>query len=161
MNKEIKSMLKYKKCTSDKAMKEIMKVGVVTGSYVFGGYDKKESDIDIILPMKYSSEIYAPMVYISMEYVEEEGYTSFYIKDSKKKIYNLLFMENNEIYNIWVKSTNDLVSMSKIKPFKKLLKKKQNRVLLFETMKEINGGRLDRMKTNFDKPKLDSDDIPF
>ena len=51
--------------------------------------------------------------------------------------------------------------MSKIKPFKKLLKKKQNRVLLFETMKEINGGRLDRMKTNFDKPKLDSDDIPF
>ena len=101
MNKEIKSMLKYKKCTSDKAMKEIMKVGVVTGSYVFGGYDKKESDIDIILPMKYSSEIYAPMVYISMEYVEEEGYTSFYIKDSKKKIYNLLFMENNEIYIIY------------------------------------------------------------
>lgn len=79
--------------------------GIRTGSYVFGGYHEGESDIDVIFPPSIRLSQFDNCFAYQFDDYHQGNYQSFYVKNEKGEIYNLLFMFTDEEYFRWVTAT--------------------------------------------------------
>jgi hypothetical protein len=124
--------------------------GVITGSYIFGGYDPDKSDIDILLPrdVEYKNE-YGEirhfsertfenyMVYVSQDYRDTE-FTTVYVKTRKGMILNLFMFYDNSDFRLWCKATKLMKKICKLKHVRKIVAgSKHKRIALFEALKVL------------------------
>lgn len=129
MDKEIIEKLRNTPVMPDRFLRLIEKQGMMTGSYVFGGY-VEGSDIDYILP---------PNFILSFQQILDIGgcypggsysndvWRCIYVKTSRG-ILNLLFFWNEENYQTYKKATLIMVDILKNKEIKEAIKIKKNRV---------------------------------
>jgi len=139
MEDKIISILKKKKPIPERTLQVIEKVGVDTGSSVFGGYIEGKSDIDILIPpdsLSYDELIVEGYGIYTNEDYDEDGYMSMYVKTEEDIILNLLICLDDEAFDIRVKVTKILERLYKFE-LGYLLEFKGNRCLLFETLIEI------------------------
>lgn len=82
----------------------------MTGSFVFGGYDPKTSDRDVLIPphIKEGFFGYDTFAYESGRY-SQEGYRSFYVKDENGIVFNLLFFETAIVFEKWKWATDQMM----------------------------------------------------
>lgn len=116
----------------------ILSRGIFTGSKVFGGW-KETSDIDLLLPNAffYKEEVitFNEMIDMGAVYLKDYGkheFRSCYILSPKDDLFNLMFFEDEKTRKNWMLASSILLSFKKVKPFRFFMKKKQNRVFLFE-----------------------------
>lgn len=87
----------------------LFKVGTLTGSHVFGGFNSKDSDIDVLLHPKVSEkQFYGYLCYLGNE-CGRETFTSFYVKTEDGEVLNLLFMRSWGEFNRQVWATEKMV----------------------------------------------------
>lgn len=106
--------------------------GMQTGSYVLGGYNEGESDIDIVFPPSVRVDsFYGAVAYQYGDY-QQLAYQSFYVKTREGKVYNLLFMNSDEEYFKWATATT--LMQESIKKGGEYTDKKK-RVAMFQKLK--------------------------
>lgn len=88
----------------------VLKTCMMSGSFVFGGYDPDTSDRDVLVPPHIHEEIFGHcyMAYESGKYFEEE-FRSFYVKDIQGVVFNLLFFHTSEGYEKWKWATEQMI----------------------------------------------------
>lgn len=124
-----------------KLFSKIRKAGTKTGSKVFGGW-AEGSDIDFILPPGFSPDWNESMQRGIMAYTHDGEYhtndfSSGYMKTDSGSVINLLFMNTEEAYQIWVKATDALkLLVDEFPSIAENMKNKRERVSLFEAIKE-------------------------
>ena len=124
-----------------KLFNRIRKAGTKTGSKVFGGW-VEGSDIDFIIPPGFSPDWDEAIECGIMAYTHNEDYrtndfVSGYMKTDSGSVINLLFMNTEKAYQIWVKATAALkLLIDEFPSIAENMKNKQERVSLFEAIKE-------------------------
>jgi hypothetical protein len=115
---------------------KIRQVGIKTGSRVFGGFIEGESDVDWILPFHFPLFEYSDMLTYSSHDYHQPDYLSVYTKSKTGEIWNLLVMQNPEIYEVWVETTIAIRRLvARHASIAEALHNKTTRVVLFETLK--------------------------
>ena len=120
---------------------EIKRDGVLSGSFVLGGYTEG-SDIDVLLHPKYCAkykELFSMRysAYIFPDYRTGE-FLSFYVKDPRERALNLIVFFNESDYEKYLYATRAMRKMKGIKEYDDLVLVKIQRVQLFELFKEAS-----------------------
>jgi hypothetical protein len=141
MKPKVIAELKHKKYISNELQKEINEYGIQTGSWLFGGYGS-DSDVDYIIPPEFPHtwaefKELQEYCYLSSEidYSGEE-LNSIYVKTENGGVYNLLFINPKKL-NQWIEATTIMYNLTRHHEIKELIKNKDNRVSLFETLKTM------------------------
>lgn len=140
MHSEISKYLKNKKPLPESIYKIVRKKGFVTGSLVYGGWNKETSDIDCVIRSTHVSfdRLMQWGFYLSNDYAEDNRqYLSIYVKNESGAILNILVMQNEYIYRTWRKAHNIMLKLINIPFLRKAFKDKQIRVAMFELLKRI------------------------
>ena len=144
MDRNIRKFLEKKERMPMEYYRKIRDKGFTTGSIIFGGWDERKSDIDVVLPVGFEPDFNELLSYgyyggESYEDYSDLLYKSLYVLSPRTDIiYNLLFIEEEWVYDNWVWSTNMLCDfIHSNTEIKSLMKNKKNRVLMFETLKKI------------------------
>jgi hypothetical protein len=142
MGPEVISKLKNKEYVPDYIENEIRRIGIITGSRVFGGFSGITSDIDIILPPKCSFSfddlIHYGWYESSSGWDDDMEFKSIYVKARfTKSIVNLLFTKDEGHYEKWVRATHRMKELKNVPFIRELNKNKRFRVSLFEEMKRL------------------------
>lgn len=141
MKQKVIDALKDKKCISDSLLNDIHQYGFLTGSTIFGGHGP-DSDIDIVIASNFPytwKEMKEMTDYClcssELDYSGEE-LNSIYVK-TKFATYNLLFINPKKI-DQWIGATNIMAELCDSNDtIRELVKDKDNRVHLFETLKTM------------------------
>lgn len=118
---------------------QIIKEGILTGSYAFG-CQTNQSDIDII--MMFDGENFFQCCQDSFYYDKPYSYSesiNYYVKfRSYDRPVNIIFFQEKFFYDVW-KNANDkfIKIINESNYFKELIKDRYNRVELFESFKRI------------------------
>lgn len=130
--------LNYKPPISARLYDRIKKHGVLTGSYVFGGWVKGASDIDYIIRNTKvdQRDFESHFVYHNQDY-DENQYFAFYVRTHAGKVLNILLMRDRQVFNQWNKATRIMHKLLNIPLLNKAFRKKNIRVKMFELLKEI------------------------
>jgi len=116
-------------------IKKIRRLGVPTGSSVFGVSTSSKSDRDYIISPDVWNEHFADLVGCGINY--NDGYSddhlfcNYYI-DYKGVIYDLIVPNEKTEFIVWVKTTEAFLNLPV-----DLIKDKNDRISLFEKMKDI------------------------
>jgi len=138
LNNKIKEALESKKECPPELIDNLLKYGVLTGSYVFGGFVKGKSDIDIILkPEHYNYDEYDPYHIFLSGSVDDE-HECAYVK-TKDGVFNVLLIESDKRRRCWVKATKIMLKIKKIPSMAKAFKLKQNRITQMGALRAIIG----------------------
>ena len=130
--------LHYKQPISTAMYTRIKRHGILTGSYVFGGYKKGISDIDYIIRDIYlnQQDLSDHFVYHNADY-DESDYFAFYVRTHAGRVLNILLMKNKQAFMQWNKATRIMHKLLNIPILNKAFRDKQIRVKMFELLKEI------------------------
>lgn len=140
-SKDIIELLNKVPRINKKVYWQIKRDGVISGSYVFGGYDKDNYDIDVLIP-PHKAEYYKEAiqhgfaVYSAEDYVDDDSFVSLYLKDPRGRILNLLIFYTMEEFESWEFATQSMKKLIKIPIFKRLVERKRFRVELFSLLKD-------------------------
>ena len=126
---------------TDEEFELINEKGISTGSYVFGGFIKGISDIDIIFHnfditeiKDYDKKIYVPDNDSSKN---EISIKSVYALGPEKYPLNLLFIkEDKELYKEWKRAARLMIKLKKIPKLARQFEDKKQRILMFEFLKD-------------------------
>jgi hypothetical protein len=151
-------------CIPEDIKKLLLKNGIVTGSFIFGGFDKNKSDIDILIDPKLEyngrgfnqNDLYEYMLYQNDGgYDDSDGpYFSCYVITKQRKVLNLLFFDNRDIFVQWKKATWLMKKITGLSMVREICRSKPRRVALFEAIKVLFGYSLPLKH-------IEKDDIPF
>ena len=148
--------------------KEIKKEGILTGSYLFGGW-KEDSDVDVLLHPKYHKK-YSQLIemgyacYTNTDYCngdEDIKFLSLYVKHNKK-VLNLIVFNYIDEYEKYLYATKALKQMIGIKEFDDAMLVKNYRIKLFEYFKDVSPqGISDNVYERAKNYKGTGEDVPF
>jgi len=137
MNNKILNELNEKEEIPNDLFSKINTLGTITGSVVFGGFNKKKSDIDIVLLYDnllcndikpYTVNF---LLYNDNYNIINNEFTSVYIKKNGM-IFNLILIKTENNLNAWLDAHNLVVSLIKNNSeFKNLMTIKKNRVIIY------------------------------
>lgn len=120
----------------DHWLKVFLKNGFFYGSYVYGGFDRENSDIDLAIhPRLYDqfdrllAEGYG--FYENASYREKEDFVNLYVKHNGY-LMNLSFFYEEKTYFAYKEATDAMVAIHKANTLKSKMKDKIFRVNLFE-----------------------------
>ena len=159
--RHILAALDKKKFVSEKVKTWIIENGVKTGSRIFGGFEKGESDTDWILPPLPASMALDFSTYMTIpdhEYDHNE-FCSHYIKTADDGIWNLLIMRTRASFTKWVVATRALRRLKNEPEIEIALQVKNIRVELFEAIMIVVAAGVHI--ENRPDPITDDDNIPF
>jgi hypothetical protein len=157
----VRERLKMLDPISNIDLQKIVDVGIRTGSTVYGGGHKNDTDIDIMIPPNtIDMNIFNDTGFDSSEYESDDTFTSIYVKTKKGNILNLLFFHKQSLFDIWKKSTEmckKIYDNSTI--FRPILEYKDSRVKIFEGLQDYYS----RNTVEDVEPEIepDTDDMPF
>jgi len=146
---------------------EARKRGFVTGSKVFGGYDRELSDIDIMVPYDFHYKfddmlrICEGARYLPHSY-RDATTTSIYIPLNNKD-YNIIIAMDAATFRIWREATKILIAAVNASDSLKevVYFDKQTRVDMFKTFRWTLGDLSLRLKAPEPVDQPSEDDIPF
>jgi len=137
----------------DFEISEMKERGLITGSYVFGGWKKaKGSDIDILLlrDNEYMKSIDKYLVAASGSISDGTTYRAYYAHNNGV-YFNLIVAEREKEFNAWKKAHEFLLHLKiQSSDFAELLKIKKFRVQQFQLLRETFG-----WKEYFEDKKID------
>lgn len=122
---------------------QTLKDVVFTGSWVFGGYDPKISDIDCIMPFDFNNDLYTFLINPNNSFIKTDEYDgtadvkSIYVLANDNIIYNLLFMRTKVIYDNWVLATLITKRITSNAVIRIAMTHKPHRVELFALIKKL------------------------
>lgn len=162
MDQKVRASVLRMEPISNTVWNEIRKVGTVTGSFVFAGYQEDESDIDFLIPPDTNltmKELYNHMIYTTT-YADGE-FVSFYVRNKDSDRINLLVFQSEVRYRKWKQATKWMKLLCKVNAIRKICKNKKSRVILFEALKQIAEAKIGT-PYKWEPTKFSSDeDIPF
>ena len=168
IDKEVHDRLKRREPFPRRLQTIVEMKGIKTGSKVFGGYIKGESDIDWLLihDPAFLQEITRFAVYTHTDYSDSD-FTSYYIKTQDDEIWNLLIMRTPATFEIWAEATRAVRRLKNEPRIETALLKKSARIEAFETMLGlIRNGMYTQEESAQTRSKTDplaylDSDIPF
>lgn len=122
-------------------LKKLDKIGLRTGSAVFGGWIKGISDIDYILVKDddFLEEISEYIINAGGSVNDGASFYAYYAKYEKYYL-NLIVVEEKKYFDAWKDAHNLLMGLIKHSPtFKELIKEKEFRVKQFQLLRETFG----------------------
>lgn len=133
---EILDKYSTKKSLPESYMKLFLKNGFMYGSYVYGGFDKEKSDIDIAVHPSLLDEFDELIqgdygFYENVSYAENHEFKNLYVKHNGYLI-NLSFFYQEEPYLAYKKATETLKVIHSSKVLNERMVFKSFRVKLFE-----------------------------
>lgn len=139
IDKSILDKLKNKPVLPEEITRTITSKAILVGSALFGGFTPK-SDIDYIIPSDFPytwTELCEYGVVSNTNNYSNMELSSMYVKTLSNCVLNLLFINPN-FYDIWIKAKEIMTDIidSNI-DIHNLIQNKENRVSLFETIKEM------------------------
>jgi len=137
----IEEELKNKDPLPQEIEDNIYRYGVLFGSKLFGGYEEGKSDIDIILPFHFPNTYSEILKYgIAIAGYDYSEMSCVYVKMSmsNNRIYNLLFSNNKQVFDLWNSATSIMYDLKNANAeIRRLIKIKKNRTDLFEVIKDM------------------------
>lgn len=138
----IKKMQTWEKVIPQKIIDTVRKEGSITGSRVFGGWNKALSDIDYMLPPDFPynfQEVLEAGGYYSKGYSSDDDCMNLYVHTpDSKHIHNLLFFRKQKVFDKWFRATICLKNMKdNDADIARGLKDKTMRLAFFELVKEL------------------------